>query len=1079
MDPAFELQKVITFSLDEELCECLLQLSNKEDSKIYLFLLSAFKVLLFRLNDEKNIFAGCYFSGKASSKPGFSMKKIDFENFSANISFLTILKKLKEIVNEDSSETVDISKQSVFIFQEGSLDSALEQKDIECLLDSSLEPNLVLSISRNDSNYDCMIGFKPEVYQYESVVRTICYYKELLNSIAKDPSQEIGSFSMLTEAEEKMLVYDFNDTSATYSSKKTLADLFEEQVNKSPSQVALMVDNDSLTYLELNERSNRLAHYLIKKGVSQGHNVGLIVSRSFNMIISMYAILKAGAAYVPIDPEYPLERQEYILKQSSVLTVIMDDDYSIRNSSESYAYINICSLDLSGYDSSNTDLCHDSKQLAYTIYTSGSTGKPKGVMIEHHSVINLIEWVNKEFNIGLKDRLLFVTSMCFDLSVYDIFGILSAGGAVVIAQKEQVPDMKALIQLFNKYQITFWDSVPTTMDFLVKEIEALKVPQVFNSLKTVFLSGDWIPVTLPDRIKKYFPQADIISLGGATEGTIWSNFYRIAETDKSWTSIPYGRPIQNNFFYILNENLQPVPRGTIGELYIGGVGVAKGYAGDIEKTKNAFVSDPFHKIHGGMMYKTGDLGRMLQDMNMEFIGRKDDQVKIRGFRVELGEIESVLRHLDDVEDAIVVARANEGGDKKLIGYIIANKEVDKSYIITYLESKLPEYMVPRVWVQLDAFPLNTNGKIDKKALPEPNFSLEKELYVAPRTSAEKLVADILAESLGKSKISIKDNFFELGGHSLIAIKAMQLLEEKTGIRFPITSLFEAPTVEKLSQLINLDQKTISWKSLVPIKPEGMKPPLYIVHGSGLTVLVFNLLAQSMSPQQPVYGLQARGLNGETPFENMEDLAAYYLSEIIEHNPHGPYLLAGYSFGGIVAFEIAQQLNKMGKDVKMVAIFDTHTNNEKRFAPRFTRIKDKILLQFPKMLFIAKSFISNPGETLNYQLNFFKEKVAILGLIKQEPTEDNIMLYAKEINKKHNLAYHNYILTPFNGEIDLFRVKKRLYYVRDKKYLGWRPYAKKGVYIHDIPGDHRTFLLQPNYKELAQILQKCIDERIKE
>ena len=306
-----------------------------------------------------------------------------------------------------------------------------------------------------------------------------------------------------------------------------------------------------------------------------------------------------------------------------------------------------------GYESHNPDLHIESTRLAYTIYTSGSTGRPKGVMIEHRSAVNLLQWVNRTFRIGRNDRLLFLTSMCFDLSVYDIFGILCAGGTVVIARHEELQDMERLQRLLREQRITFWDSVPTTINYFIRELEAGDMRFCQTDLRLVFLSGDWIPVDLPDRIKRFFPQAAVISLGGATEGTVWSNYYPIGTVDKGWTSIPYGKPIANNFFYILNEHLQPVPKGIVGELYIGGIGVAQGYANDRERTDRAFVANPFDADLGGRMYRTGDLGRMMADGNMEFLGRKDNQVKIRGFRVELGEIESVLQKHPDVLEAIV------------------------------------------------------------------------------------------------------------------------------------------------------------------------------------------------------------------------------------------------------------------------------------------------------------------------------------------------------------------------------------------------------------------------------------------
>ena len=392
-------------------------------------------------------------------------------------------------------------------------------------------------------------------------------------------------------------------------------------------------------------------------------------------------------------------------------------------------------------------------------------------------------------------------------------------------------------------------------------------------------------------------------------------------------------------------------------------------------------------------------------------------------------------------------------------------------------------MVPRIFIEIPFVPLTGNGKVDKRALPDPDGMAEfgKRSKREPETEAQLLVADIWKEALRLKDLSIDDDFFELGGHSLIAVKVMKSIEEKTGQRLPITALFEAPTVEKLSRLLDMGEKAVSWKSLVPIKPEGTKPPLYIVHGSGLTVLVFHSLAKGLDPDQPVYGLQARGLNGvDEPFDNMQDIAAYYISEMLEQNPDGPYNLAGYSFGGIVAFEMAKQLEALGKEVNMLAIFDTYADNSKSFDDWLLKMSKKFRRQFPKFRFIMQSFFKHPGETVSYQWNFIRSKLnrilAPTGLVEKQLDEDEHLEHSDKINAKHDIAFYKYKMSPYNGTIDLFRVKTRMYYLDDPIYLGWKPYALQGLNIHEISGDHKTFLLSPNVQELARLLRGILNER---
>ncbi len=423
-------------------------------------------------------------------------------------------------------------------------------------------------------------------------------------------------------------------------------------------------------------------------------------------------------------------------------------------------------------------------------------------MIAHHSVVNLIEWVNKEFEITHRDRLLFITSMCFDLSVYDIFGILSGGGTLVIARQEEVQEVSKLKELLQGERITFWDSVPTTMNYLIGELDLEDGSYKQTDLRLAFMSGDWIPVDLPGRVVKHFPNCQVISLGGATEGTVWSNYYRIAAVDKSWSSIPYGKPISNNFFYILDDYLNPVPKGVAGELYIGGVGVAEGYANDGEKSAHSFVADPFNNRLGGRMYKTGDLGRMMSDGNMEFLGRKDNQVKIRGYRVELGEIESVLLRHEAVREAVVHVVKDGQGQNQLSAYLVYHRSVSSQDLRDYLKGVLPSYMVPWYYVELEKIPLTSNGKVNRSGLPNPQ---EQDPggseYVGPRNEMELRVSEIWQSILSIERISVVDDVFELGANSLSVGAFVNRLHRELDFQLGIREVFLHPTVEAIAIML--------------------------------------------------------------------------------------------------------------------------------------------------------------------------------------------------------------------------------------------------------------------------------------
>jgi len=872
---------------------------------------------------------------------------------------------------------------------------------------------------------------------------------------------------------------DFNNTITSYPSNKTLVDLFLEQVAKTPENIAIRFGLETMTYSKLNEESNKLANYILEHLKIQKHgNIGILVSRSPNVMIGMLAILKSGYAYVPIDPEYPIDRQEYIINNSEISLVLHDLTDTLKLLMENVVFIDINKIDLNTYIQNNVQIQIDSTQLAYTIYTSGSTGRPKGVMIMHHSVVNLIQWVNTTFEVGEQDSLLFITSICFDLSVYDIFGILSCGGSIAIAKHDDIYNIKDLSNLLKVYQISFWDSVPTTLDYLVKYLESNEPEYKQNNLRLVFLSGDWIPLNLSDRITKFFPNAKVISLGGATEGTIWSNYFPIQKIDPSWKSIPYGKPISNNFFYILDENLNKVPNGTQGELFIGGVGVAVGYANDLEKTNYSFLNDPFDNTLGGKMYRTGDLGRMLDDGNMEFLGRKDQQVKIRGFRVELGEIESIIRQCEDVDNVIVIAN-DVDGLKRLNAYVVPkNSTYKREDILNYLKSKVPDYMIPGLWMELETLPITSNGKIDRKNLPTIENINPKLNIQEPRNDSEAQMVRIWESVLKVKNIGVEDSFFDLGGDSLRIIHLLVEIEKEFKKKIKINTIIENPTVAKLVNQLNLGTTEHNYQSLIAIKESGSKKPLYILPGDGLNIKNFQNLARFLDNEQPLYTFNPESIKSDSKIlDSVEQIALHYMADILKHNPNGPYLISGYSFGGIVALELKLQLEKIGKRVQMFIIFDTDVDSVFYLKNIKSTFPKKIIRQIPKLKFNIYSLLKKPGATLNYQRILFTKRINAtmgkLGMRKENVTE-GLLTELSKIDQKNIASLRNYNLKQFNGSLFLFKSKEKLYFIDDFKYMGWRKIAIDDIKLFEIPGDHKTIFYTPNVQYLAAELQKVID-----
>ncbi|MGV3610690.1 MAG: amino acid adenylation domain-containing protein [Fluviicola sp.] len=670
----------------------------------------------------------------------------------------------------------------------------VEYKDEVRISSEMTNTKFDFEVDKTLGRFSIRIKYLP-AYFYDSEIRTALeLYVRILEQFVTGVDKKLDTSVLVSEEDLNYILNEFNNTTEPYSKTKTIHALFEEAVVAYPENIALRQHGAVMTYKELNSRSNQIARNLIEMGVEPGDNVGIIAKRSFDMIVGLMGILKSGGAYVPVDPEYPQERQSYILSNSDVKLVVVDAYYEVVDAYDAETILSIDGITWETETIANPEVSIPTNQLAYTIYTSGSTGRPKGVMIEHHSAVNLIEWVNKTYHVGEEDRLLFITSMCFDLSVYDIFGTLATGGSLVIANQQEVQNVRILKQLLLDEKITFWDSVPTTMNYLIGELEVDGDQFSQSDLRLVFMSGDWIPVQLPGRIHKFFPNTQNISLGGATEGTVWSNSFPIPKVLETWTSIPYGQPIANNLFYILDENKKMVPKGVAGELYIGGVGVARGYANDEVKTTHSFVKDPFIQKLGGFMYRTGDLGRLLPDGNMEFLGRVDHQVKIRGYRVELGEIESILQKHPAISEAVVNNFNDTHGNTQLCAYLVSPETMKQNEIIAYLKEHLPSYMIPNHFMQLETLPLTSNGKVNRKALPEPRYQETSGTeYVAPETELEQIVTDTIASILSMDRVGMFDDFFEIGANSLQVGALVNRLHKETNILLDIRDIFEAPT----------------------------------------------------------------------------------------------------------------------------------------------------------------------------------------------------------------------------------------------------------------------------------------------
>jgi amino acid adenylation domain-containing protein len=707
------------------------------------------------------------------------------------------------------------------------------------------------------------------------------------------------------------------------------------QAALSPERVALITPTRTLTFGQLHMRSVQLAERLRRADIASQELVAVLLEKGWQQVVAVHAVLTAGAAYVPIDPAWPSERIAYVLDNIKARLVLSSRELcDTLRLPDTVQWMDVDQEESAASTSlAAAEITASARDLAYIIFTSGSTGRPKGVMIDHQGACNTVADINRRFGISADDVVFGISSLYFDLSVYDLFGSSAAGATLVLPDATEATEPASWIAAIVAHQVTVWNSVPALMQLLVDAARQADV--ILPSLRTVLLSGDWIPVSLPEQIRQVAPNAAVISLGGATEASIWSIYHPVAPEDSNRSSIPYGRPLANQSWHILDDMGNDVPLWVTGHLYIGGAGLALGYWQDADKTAAAFVP---HPRTGERLYRTGDLGRYLPDGNIEFLGRSDFQVKIQGFRVELGEIEHALLAYPGIR-AAVVSVGSTGAGKQLHAFVVPaeGEEFSAEALQQFLHGTLPHYMVPSQIVRLEQLPLSANGKVDRPALARLSERVQRQAhaYTAPTTAVETELVAIWEEVLGSRPVGIHDDFFELGGQSFAAVRVMTRITRQLGHRLPLSVLLEGRTVAHLARQMQRQQ---AWSPLVPIHlHDGPERACFLVHPAGGNVLCYRHLAGQLG--RSVYGLQAAGLSGEqAPLERIEDMAALYLAAIRQVQPAGPYLVGGWSSGGVIAFAIARQLEAEGERVERVVMLDTPAPQQHDAVDAYTMLR---------------------------------------------------------------------------------------------------------------------------------------------
>ncbi|CAC5343228.1 MULTISPECIES: non-ribosomal peptide synthetase [Planktothrix] len=963
-----------TYNFSQSLSEQLRSFAAKNQTTLFITLLTLFKILLYRYTGQRDLVIGIPISGR--NHPDLENQIGFYVNTLALRTLLPESGTFKQVLTEVTNTCIDAYEYSDYPFDK--LVSALNlerdllrnplfdvmfsllSKESKTVMEIPeiehqeypLKPrtaqfDLTWSFFEDGNNLRLAIEYEPDLFRPETIARMGGHFLQIIQTVIENPNIQLSQINLLTPEERDQLLIDWNNTQAEYPQDKCLHQLFEEQVKLNPNAIAVIFEDQKLTYQQLNKQANQLAHYLQEKGVNKEVLVGIFIERSLEMIIGILGILKAGGAYIPLDPNYPAERLTYMISDSRC-SILLTQQSLVQFLPPNQAELLCLDRDwqsIANYSQENPINAVTSDNLAYVIYTSGSTGKPKGVMNLHRGICNNLWRLIDAYPLTLEDRILQLTPFSFDPSVWEIFWSLISGTTLVVAKPEGHKDIAYLINLIASEQVTNIGFVPSMLRVFLQQPNL----ESCRCLKRIFCGGEALSYELNQLFFERL-NCELHNLYGPTETAVDATYFQ-CKPQSNYQIIPIGRPIANTQIYILDQYLQPVPIGVAGELHIGGVPLARGYLNQPELTAKNFISNPFGN---GKLYKTGDLARYLPDGNIEYLGRIDNQVKLRGLRIELGEIESLLATHPQVEQTVVILPKDITENQSLVAYIVGkNLSVNPRELRSFLQAKLPVYMIPSAFVILSEFPLNPSGKIDIKKLPKPDQrSIVESPYLAPGNQTEVILVNIWQQLLRISKIGVNDNFFDLGGHSLQAMNLMALIYQETEIEIPLSIIYEKPTVKELSEYI------------IYAKEMNIQP-------KERPYVVFN------KQQKKAVFLFPPALGFATAYTNLADYLTDYTiytfryiadelmleqyAELIDHlSPDQDLKLMGHSAGGFLAMLIAKKLESRDRVVSDIILLDTYRGGSEAKKADMSEIKagvDGFLLN-PKRQELRRYFLEN-------------------------------------------------------------------------------------------------------------------------
>jgi amino acid adenylation domain-containing protein len=930
--------------------------------------------------------------------------------------------------------------------------------------------DLSLVIGSVGESLSAALHYNAALFERETIDRMSRHFTQLLEEMVAKPNCALADLDMLSEDERLLVLRMYAGRSGAYP-QACLHELFAEHARQQPDAVAARYGVEHLTYRELDEQSNQMAHYLLDQGLSSEDLVGVFLNRSAGMIVAVLGILKAGGTYVPIDVDYPAAQLKFIAGDTKLRLVLTENSVRGRFPSDIRA---ICmdSADSTFRACSKLPVKNRSnpESIAVVNYTSGSTGRPKAARIPHRAVVRTVRDTNY-VNVTPEDKVAQSVSPSFDAAIMEIWLALANGATLVGLQRESLLSSAELATTLKSHEI----SVIVLNTAYVHQI-GRDAPEALKGVRKVIFGGEAAEPAPLRQLLEHLGPGVLVNGYGPAEGCVITTYHEITEISPSATTVPIGRPVRNARVYLLDELQRPVPIGVPGEIYIGGDGVACGYLNRPEVTAQRFLPDVFSEKSGQLLYRTGDFARMRANGEIEFLGRSDEQIKIRGYRIELAEVRHALAAHPGVMDLFLMVREDTPGDKRLVAYVTLRKEgmAGRSSLREYAMDKLPAHMVPAAFVVVESIPLNINGKVDRQALPAPHDRPElQESYKSPTTSMEQTLSQLWQKLLRVDNIGVNDNFFDLGGHSLLAARMIAQIEKEFGANIPIATLFEAPTISQLAQTIKRRSYERAWSPLVELHlPDGAPAvlPFFCVHSLGANLVSFRNVAALMRGDRPIYGLQPHGLDGlQKPLDSIHSMASAYLDEIRKKQPRGPYFLGGICLGGVVAYEMAQQLEERGETVALTILIDSYVPGRARYLharPEWMEYLDRHL---------GEMLLLPPFGRLTYLARWMKHGVIRFGRSIGFREKSSLAEATRILAEAHRRAVFSYDAKPYAGKVVQLMAGSAAHRSYEDRRLAWSSLAQGGMEVRVVPGDHHTMVEAPHSTVLAQEIQRSLDQ----